>query len=136
LDIDHFKRINDEHGHRTGDDVLRAFAAAVRARLRTSDVFGRIGGEEFGVVLPAADAAGATRLAEEVRAAVAALQLHSRRGALVSVTASVGVCTVCGDPSLTEDEFFARADRALYAVKRSGRDGVAHSDEVPALQAG
>jgi diguanylate cyclase (GGDEF)-like protein len=124
FDLDHFKQINDRHGHRVGDEVLRQVAAAVRARLRASDVLGRVGGEEFALLLPATDLAGARRLAEGVRAAVEALKVPGGDGKAVGVTVSVGVAVAASDAGLSPDQIYGQADTALYAAKYGGRNRV------------
>lgn len=122
IDIDHFKRINDTYGHLAGDDVLRAFAAVCCDALRPSDLFGRLGGEEFAAVLPRADLPGAQEAAERLRAAVAALEPQTG-GVRARVTVSIGVAQSAGDDRL--DDAIARADAALYVAKQSGRNRVA-----------
>jgi diguanylate cyclase len=117
LDLDHFKAINDKHGHPVGDEVLRGVAQAVREALRLHDVPGRYGGEEFGVLLPRCDAAGAEAIAERVRARV---EWASFAGSL-KVTASIG-CAVLAANDLVAASLIARADRALYAAKAEGRN--------------
>ena len=124
LDLDHFKAVNDRHGHRSGDAVLRAFAAAVRSRLRASDVFGRTGGEEFGLVLPDTDLAGAQRLVEDVRRTVEALRTASPAGAAVQVTVSAGVAVADPGATVSADRLYGQADQALYEAKRAGRNRV------------
>ncbi len=120
LDIDHFKLVNDSHGHQMGDTALRCFAQAVRARLRGSDVFGRMGGEEFGLVLPATDAAGAARLAEGVRAAVEAMELSDAQGRRIALTVSAGVVVAASDSGLSATRLYMLADGALYRARTSG----------------
>ena len=132
LDLDHFKQVNDRHGHRTGDAVLRAFADAVRRRLRASDVFGRTGGEEFGLVLPDTDVAGARWLVEAVRREVEALQLADDNGAPVQVTVSAGVAVADASSRLSGDRLYGQADQSLYEAKRAGRNRV----EVYGITAG
>jgi diguanylate cyclase (GGDEF)-like protein len=132
LDLDHFKQVNDRHGHRTGDAVLRAFADAVRRRLRASDVFGRTGGEEFGLVLPDTDVAGARWLVEAVRREVEALQLADDHGAPVLVTVSAGVAVADASSRLSGDRLYGQADQSLYEAKRAGRNRV----EVYGITAG
>ncbi len=133
LDLDHFKQVNDRHGHRTGDAVLRAFADAVRRRLRASDVFGRTGGEEFGLVLPATDVAGARWLVEAVRREVEAMVLASSAdGTPVQVTVSAGVAVADAHSSLSGDRLYGQADQSLYEAKRAGRNRV----EVYGITAG
>ena len=125
LDLDHFKQVNDRHGHRAGDAVLRAFAEVVQRRLRASDVFGRTGGEEFGLVLPATDAAGARWLVEAVRREVEALEVPSGDGgAAVKVTVSAGVAVTDASSRLSGDRLYGQADQSLYETKRAGRNRV------------
>lgn len=124
LDLDHFKAVNDQHGHRTGDAVLRAFADAVRSRLRASDVFGRTGGEEFGLVLPDTDLAGAQRLVDDIRRTVEALQTPSSTGAIVKVTVSAGVAVADLDTAVSADRLYGQTDQALYEAKRAGRNRI------------
>ncbi len=118
LDVDHFKDVNDEHGHPTGDAVLRTVADALAQRTKASDLAARLGGDEFAVVLPDCTASDAVRVAERVRAAFvdAAVPLH--------VTLSAGVATI-PDHAAAADELVAAADSALYAAKRAGRDRTA-----------
>ena len=128
FDADHFKSVNDNHGHVAGDHVLSAIAQAAKSVLRTSDVLGRLGGEEFGVLLPDTDQAGAMVVAERVRAAVAASEVPSGEvgdvgvRAPIRVTISLGVAQLRGDES--SETLMKRADRALYAAKDLGRDRV------------
>jgi diguanylate cyclase (GGDEF)-like protein len=121
-DLDDFKAINDQHGHAAGDDVLREFAAVLRATLRDSDLAGRWGGEEFLLLLPGADAVGGAQLADRVRSSLAERSFLGNDGAVVSVTCSFGVAQhqAGGD----ERELFAAADRALYRAKREGKNRV------------
>ena len=121
-DLDDFKAINDEHGHAAGDEVLREFAAVLRATLRDSDLAGRWGGEEFLMLLPGADAVGGAQLAERVRASLAERSFLGRDGAVVSVTCSFGVAQ--HQAGWDERELFAAADRALYRAKREGKNRV------------
>ena len=115
FDVDHFKRINDSGGHAAGDAVLRALALAVTAAMRRSDIFGRIGGEEFAVVLPDTGLVGATTFAEKLRASLPA--------ALGDVTVSFGV-TDARTAGRTVRGMLHSADIALYDAKRRGRDRV------------
>jgi len=126
LDIDHFKLVNDTHGHLAGDDVLRAVANALRSQLRDGkDSICRFGGEEFAVFLPGVDAAEAPRAAERLRRAVAEL-VTAVDGGLVQVTVSVGVTVAdaVNTPEATVPELLAGADLGLYQAKRQGRDQV------------
>ncbi|MCE7032003.1 sensor domain-containing diguanylate cyclase [Lysobacter sp. GX 14042] len=123
LDIDHFKRINDTHGHREGDRALRAVGEAVEASIRHDDVAVRFGGEEFLLVLPETGVEAAVEVAERIRAAVAGLELPFSP----ALTVSAGVAA--GDPALGQPEaVFERADRALYRAKEGGRDRVVVAD--------
>jgi two-component system cell cycle response regulator len=115
LDLDHFKRINDRHGHKTGDQVLVAAAHALGMHLRAEDHLGRLGGEEFLVLLPDTDGAAATHVAEKLRGEVAGASTP------VPVTVSVGVATWDGE---APEDLLHRADEALYAAKDAGRDQV------------
>ncbi len=124
LDIDHFKRVNDTHGHATGDDVLKAVAATCRSSLRNIDVFGRIGGEEFLVILPEAGRDEALEIGERLRTAVAT---QAGAGGLPAVTVSVGIALLDSEKQHSDaalDRLMARADAALYAAKSGGRDRV------------
>jgi two-component system cell cycle response regulator len=114
-DLDHFKTINDTHGHKTGDEVLVAAAHAMATHLRAEDALGRFGGEEFLVLLPDTDADAAVHAAERMRAEVAA-----SRGP-VPITVSVGIATWDGE---APEELLHRADEALYAAKDAGRNRV------------
>jgi diguanylate cyclase (GGDEF)-like protein len=127
-DLDHFKRINDRFGHAVGDEVLRAFADALRQTVRESDVAGRWGGEEFALVLPGTDAVGGARLAERARAVAAEVCTVTKAGEEATVvTASFGVASY---PECDElGELLAAADSALYAAKREGRNRVVAAPE-------
>jgi diguanylate cyclase (GGDEF)-like protein len=137
LDADHFKRINDRHGHDAGDQVLRALAEQMRQRLRAIDVVARIGGEEFVAVLPDTDAAGALQAAQALVARVAAQPLP----VVGHVTVSIGVATLALGRETVQDAL-QRADEALYRAKAGGRNRAeaaaapAHaSAQVPATEA-
>ncbi|NAZ86194.1 GGDEF domain-containing protein [Kineococcus indalonis] len=119
LDVDHFKAVNDTHGHAVGDAVLVAVAEVLREHARAEDAV-RYGGEEFVVVLPGLDAAAATERAEELRRTCSALRVP---GSDVRVTISAGVAA-CPEHGTSPDELLLAADRALYAAKSGGRDQV------------
>ncbi len=122
LDVDHFKRVNDTHGHPAGDSVLRGVARLAGKQARETDLVARYGGEEMALVLPETDAGGATVIAERIRAAVAAASHATEQGA-IKVTISIGVATWPGageDP----EALIASADKALYRAKQSGRNRV------------
>jgi len=120
LDLDHFKRINDTHGHSRGDEVLAAVAATLRSSLRESDFVGRYGGEEFLILLPDTGKQQAQVVAEKVRAAVEAIALSNLD---LRVTASFGVASL-PDDSGDADSLLRAADRALYSAKGRGRNRV------------
>ncbi len=123
LDIDHFKTVNDSHGHLAGDELLRRVSDVVRQRLRATDYLARIGGDEFAVLLPHADADEATAvLGDLLRLVRERIRSESRRG--IKVTASAGVCPI-RTADVTQEEILACADEALYSAKRAGRDGIA-----------
>lgn len=121
LDLDHFKQVNDTFGHLAGDEVLKETVERVRGSLRTYDVFGRVGGEEFLVVLPGTPLSGAKGVAERLRRAISQLPMSTHKG-LVRVTASLGVTVWTGREGI--DSFIERADRALYMAKAKGRNRV------------
>ncbi|AHF05332.1 hypothetical protein MARPU_00765 [Marichromatium purpuratum 984] len=122
LDLDHFKRINDNHGHGGGDAVLRAFTEVLRAELRSTDCAGRLGGEEFAVLVPGSDLTAACRFAERLRRHIAALRVEHKDAHIV-VRVSVG-CTQIRRDDADPDSILARADEALYRAKGNGRDRV------------
>ena len=121
VDVDHFKAVNDRHGHPVGDEVLRAVGTLLGARLREGDCLARIGGEEFMIVLRQCDVSRGRRVAESVRHNVAASQIRTAAGE-VPITVSLGVAEWADDESF--DALVERADRALYDAKHSGRDRV------------
>lgn len=129
IDLDHFKAINDTHGHAAGDAVLRAVASAVAGAIRDSDALGRIGGEEFSVFLPATDAEGAALLAEKIRALIEDLQpsIGDRR---LRITASIGVASD-RERYGSIGEIQRQADQAMYVAKTQGRNRVSRCDERP-----
>jgi diguanylate cyclase (GGDEF)-like protein len=131
IDIDHFKSINDNHGHSVGDQVLCSIAKRMLAGLRRSDIAGRYGGEEFAMVLPETDAEAATHVVgERLREAVCGRPVETAEGPL-NVSVSVGVAAVrIGRENLLDA--LTRADAALYAAKRAGRNQVMLAPEVPA----
>jgi diguanylate cyclase (GGDEF)-like protein len=122
FDIDHFKRVNDEYGHASGDAVLRQFGVGCQDVLRKIDTFGRIGGEEFAVLLPGADVDEAARVAERIRAATERSVVRTPSQDL-SVTVSAGIARL-GDTSMTVEQLLSAADGALYEAKRSGRNRI------------
>ena len=127
-DLDHFKRVNDEHGHAAGDAVLMHAASTMKAILRPYDLFGRYGGEEFVVVLPGCDAAGARATAERLRESIASMATLVGQ-ATISITCSIGVAIGGVSKTGTRDDLVAAADAALYQAKGAGRNRVAVSGE-------
>ena len=124
IDVDHFKQVNDRHGHAAGDDVLRHLAKLLPTSLRSLDRLGRIGGEEFLAVLPDATLQQAAAIAERMRASLATTPAATGVGP-VSITASIGVaCLQAGE---TLGALIDRADQALYAAKHGGRNAVAQA---------
>lgn len=121
LDLDHFKQVNDTHGHDIGDEVLKAVASCLKDLTRHHDVVARLGGEEFGVVAPNMDAELLARFAERIRKAIAAMSVQSGNVRL-KITTSVGLAV--WDRKETAEEFYRRADRQLYEAKRLGRNRV------------
>jgi diguanylate cyclase (GGDEF)-like protein len=131
FDLDHFKAINDTYGHGKGDEVLAAVGAITAGTLRASDFAGRLGGEEFAVLLPSTDLDGAIDVAEKLRSAVAMIDIP---GIERRITASFGVAVLPDDAG--EPELLLRvADRALYSAKRLGRDRIETAGATPAAAA-
>ena len=121
IDLDFFKRYNDEFDHLTGDQVLRTFAQAVQDGLRATDIFGRYGGEEFVQILRHTTLAGAMADAERLRERISAFAIPTSRP-IGPLTVSIGVAQY--EPGETIIETFARADEALYKAKQRGRNRV------------
>ena len=133
VDLDHFKRVNDERGHGVGDMVLREAAQSLFATTRESDVLGRIGGEEFAVFLPQTDMVGALTLAEKIRHTIEVLPLHVGMVSL-QVTASLGVAEVPAGELELKDALVC-ADEAMYEAKAQGRNRVVGYRRPPSLAA-
>ena len=129
IDIDHFKSVNDTHGHQGGDEVLREVATRIRTELRRSDALGRFGGEEFVVLLIDADLASATFVAERIRASIADTQFDLPGSTQTWVSVSIGVASLDADAALlpiesVAQQLVAHADQALYQAKDMGRNRV------------
>lgn len=132
LDIDHFKQVNDLHGHAMGDSVLQGFSATVSRQLRQSDLLGRYGGEEFCVCLPAISLSDALLVAERLRAAVLTIPFATPQGTPLHITVSLGlVHYAAGTLPATVDVAMAQADAMLYRAKTGGRNRVEYSSMTP-----
>ncbi|WP_210395405.1 sensor domain-containing diguanylate cyclase [Motiliproteus sediminis] len=131
IDLDHFKQINDTHGHQTGDQVLRQTAQTIAEQLRKTDLIARYGGEEFAVLLPGCVGQQALEVAESIRQRVSAVTLHSEAGTPLQVTLSIGVSTCPPQPhepgigETMAKRLVACADKGVYQAKRDGRNRVA-----------
>ena len=131
IDVDHFKRVNDDHGHDQGDEALRLIARTIRGSLREIDLVGRIGGEEFSVFLPGLSSDAVELIAERIRSAVAAATFEPN-GHVHGLSVSVGGATFASSTSFTQ--LYKSADRRLYDAKRNGRNRVEISrvsDHIP-----
>jgi len=133
IDIDHFKKINDQVGHQAGDEVLREVAARIKEELRSNDALGRFGGEEFVALLIDAKMIDAAIVAERIRASIADHPIAVSAGTSLNVTVSIGIADLISpDPEEVSEsiaeQLIARADRALYKAKSSGRNRVVCSD--------
>ncbi len=133
LDADHFKRVNDQHGHAAGDSVLREISLRVRECLRASDVATRFGGEEFTLLLPQTDIDEACHLAERIRIAIGSRPIPTPAGAELNITLSIGVSQLPQsepeDPAAAGRRLLEQADQALYQAKKQGRDRVVRYGE-------
>jgi diguanylate cyclase (GGDEF)-like protein len=123
IDIDHFKQINDTWGHGFGDEVLRAIGWVLRDTLRSVDIFGRTGGEEFAAVIVESSEAEAAEIAHRVRAAVEANPLTAPDGTTIQATVSIGITHLRGR-MVGFDRVMNEADQAMYAAKKTGRNRV------------
>ena len=140
LDIDHFKRINDKHGHPSGDDVLCSVAKTIAAQLRVGDTIARYGGEEFVILLPQSALNHSQQIAERIRASIEEMSVQARSGEPVKVTISIGLAMLPEgelarqQPQLAE-RLIAAADQALYQAKNGGRNRVECAGPAPATAA-
>ena len=123
LDVDHFKRVNDQHGHLAGDLILQMVARECKGHLRSTDTFARYGGEEFICLLPEQDQAGALEMAERIRQVIEQGQAKFETQT-IRVTASIGVAAMPKETNLTLEQLIDRADQALYQSKTTGRNRV------------
>jgi diguanylate cyclase (GGDEF)-like protein len=131
VDVDHFKAINDQHGHLGGDAVLALTAATMAALLRDYDILGRFGGDEFAICLPHTSAYEARRITERLRDKISQISTHTPGEAPVQITLSIGVASL-ESSSRSLDELIAAADAALYRAKKSGRNCVRITRDEPA----
>ena len=122
LDIDHFKKVNDQYGHLTGDDVLEQVAILVRQDIREADTAGRYGGEEFIIILPRTDLSSALNVAERVRKTIETSEMKDSKGNVFGITVSQGISIY--QPGEDEYSLISRADNALYKAKENGRNRV------------
>ena len=122
FDLDHFKRVNDTYGHSVGDQVLREVARHTAQTLRAADIVGRIGGEEFAILLPQVDAVQAREVASRLCTSVADLVIRSEQGVALPITISLGVAITQADSSVSLQKLLAQADHALYEAKHRGRN--------------
>jgi diguanylate cyclase (GGDEF)-like protein/PAS domain S-box-containing protein len=123
IDVDNLKKINDTLGHKMGDQVLQIFASTLRQSVRSGDIAGRVGGDEFIVLLPESDEMNAEKFAERLCQGLLTSPIYSEKGR-ITVTASMGIAEFSGEDDLTLDELIERADQALYQAKRQGRNQV------------
>jgi diguanylate cyclase (GGDEF)-like protein len=124
IDLDHFKSINDRYGHPAGDAVLKLFADVVNSVARSSDIMGRLGGEEFALVLPSTNTSKALEFSERLHHAINQAVLKYK-GSAIRYTASIGLSEFDTDSGDSLDDLLARADLALYQAKQSGRNQTA-----------
>jgi len=125
VDLDHFKRVNDTHGHLVGDEVLREVSMIIQREVRTVDIVARYGGEEFVVVLPETAEEGAVAFAERLRQRIAEHRIAGEEGEdALSLTVSIGVATFPSSSIETTDDLISHADDALYRAKAEGRNKV------------
>ncbi len=122
LDIDHFKQLNDQHGHAAGDNVLCEFSRTIREAIRPEDLFGRLGGEEFGLVLPDCSLEDTAEIAERLRSCVEKIRLYHDSDEPLRITVSIGVAHDRQGLPASLDKLLAYADQALYRAKRQGRN--------------
>ena len=133
IDLDHFKSINDTHGHITGDHVLEGLGRLLAGQVRAGEVAARVGGEEFALLLPAACASHAERAAERVRKALAAYPFKDQHDQPLKVTMSCGVASTSHAPVQSAQKLFERADVCLYKAKHGGRNRtISEKDTSPA----
>lgn len=129
-DLDHFKQLNDTHGHHAGDEVLRRVAEALSSRVRAEDMVCRFGGEEFFILMPSGGSDGTLNRAEDLRQTIASLSISWKGKPVGPISASFGVA-VFPDHGQTLDDILKMADKALYAAKSRGRNQVVSAEDIP-----
>lgn len=135
LDLDHFKKINDTYGHRAGDEVLKDFARICRETIRETDIIGRIGGEEFAILLPETERGSTLQLAERIRSSVESSALKFNKATL-AYSVSIGVAVKDAE-KIHIDDLLSRGDKSLYEAKEAGRNRVRiYDNEKPLEQRG
>ncbi len=132
LDIDHFKAINDRYGHAAGDSILVQVAERVNENIRGEDLFGRIGGEEFAIILPQANLDEAQKMASRILRAIADQPLLLESDSDLRITVSIGLASYAASPELTLEELMKTADAALYKAKETGRNRIVNVSYAPA----
>jgi len=133
VDVDHFKRINDTHGHLAGDKVLKHLATLLQNSLRKLDIPCRYGGEEFAVLLPSTPLLVAAQVAERLRLQISDTRL-AWEGLELSITASIGVGACNDNTTETKEEFVGRIDKQLYRAKREGRNRICAAPQQPSRE--
>lgn len=134
IDIDHFKLVNDRYGHQTGDDALRACATSIAGALREADILGRLGGEEFAVVLPHSSVESAFSVAERIREAIFEMQILAGGATRLSITVSIGMAEMDHRDADIE-AILGWADQALYRAKATGRNrAIAYERPTPSAE--
>jgi diguanylate cyclase (GGDEF)-like protein len=128
-DLDHFKQINDTYGHRAGDEVLRETSKKLRLALRSYDMLGRYGGEEFLIILPGCDSSNALKVAERARQSIAANPVRTPVWT-IPITISLGVAATSKGQRLSPDELIKAADEVLYKAKKGGRNRVEMAKKI------
>jgi diguanylate cyclase (GGDEF)-like protein len=123
IDIDHFKRVNDQHGHLGGDFALREIANCIKKIIRREDCFARYGGEEFALVLVETQLSQAQQIAERIREVIADMEIWFDNK-VICATVSIGLAFTCGDASLSVNQLIRQADDQLYKAKTGGRNRV------------
>lgn len=128
IDVDRFKKVNDTYGHEAGDRVLLELAGIIQQYSRETDLAARIGGEEFSVLLPDTNSQEAVLVARRIKTAIASCRFVVQGNRQISVTISIGVCTLAHTPCFDRDKLYTYADQALYYSKNNGRNSISVFD--------